>query len=69
MISGRYGTCDWGGCHKPANQFREGLPVCDECKLKPEPRDLDEMLADHGDLEGVLDDLLKVSDDWKELRP
>jgi RecJ-like exonuclease len=34
-----------------------------------DPPDLDELIAEHGDLEGVFEDLLKVSDDWKELRP
>jgi hypothetical protein len=28
---GIHGTCDWGGCHNPANKLRDDLPICDEC--------------------------------------
>ena len=35
--AGIYGTCDWGGCDKPANQLRDGLPVCDDCAVAPCP--------------------------------
>lgn len=31
LVSGIYGTCDWGGCNRPANLLRFGLPVCDKC--------------------------------------
>lgn len=42
LPAGIYGTCDWGGCNKPANLLRFGLPVCDECYAMRVDNDADQ---------------------------